>query len=164
MSAPCPPAFPVVPALLITHGCVLDKKTRSGALTIERLHFLQLQNVAAQDANKRALLRSKARTIEPSEVLYVGDVPGLGFEAFVVLSEPVTVPAQRFRPTLVDVPGDGGDVVDRRFAGDGGGHDRVARLSDRHVELLKDKMNAFWTRRTPDRTAAGAPVAEETRH
>lgn len=136
------------PALLMTHGCALDKKSGSGAIRIERLHFLPLENVAAQPADKQVALRRGARAIEPSEVLYLGEVPVLDFEAFVVLSNLHTVPARQFDLTLVDVTNTEGDVIDRRLSGNR--HDeRVATLSDKHAELLKDKINVYWTRRAP---------------
>ena len=134
------------PALLVTHGCALDKKSRSGELRIERMHFLPLENVAAQSADKQSALRRGAREINPSEVLYLGDVPGLPWEAFVVLSSIHTVPARVFEPILVEVLDDDGHVSDRRLSGQQHS-DRVARLSDDHVELLLDKLNAYWTRR-----------------
>lgn len=137
------------PALLLTHGCALDKRSGSGAIRIERLHFIPLENVAAQSRDKQGALRRGARNIEPSEVLYLGEVPALDFEAFVVLSNLHTVPARLFDLTLVDVTGKDGEVIDRRLSGHR--HDeRVATLSEKHVELLKDKINVYWTRRAPD--------------
>ncbi|GAA6525030.1 hypothetical protein [Intrasporangium sp. DVR] len=136
------------PALLITHGCALDKKSRLGHLRIERLNFLPLQNVAAQEREKQLALRSYARDLNPSEVLYLGHLPEHDFEAFVVLSQPFTLPAAIFDPTLIDVRDESGNVIDTRLSGRSS-HRRIARLSDCHVELFKDKMNAFWTRRAP---------------
>ena len=133
-------------ALLVTHGCALDKKSRSGELRIERMHFLPLENVTAQSADKQSALRRGAREINPSEVLYLGDVPGLPWEAFVVLSSIHTVPARVFEPILVDVVDDDGHVSEHRLSGQRHS-DRVARISDQHVELLLDKLNAYWTRR-----------------
>lgn len=135
-------------ALLVTHGCALDKKSGAGAIRIERMHFLPLENVAAQSADKQSVLRRAALELEPSEVLYLGEVPVLNFEAFAVLSNIHTVPARVFDLAWVDVVDMQGDVVDSRLSG-GRHHERVATLSDEHGELLKDKLNVYWTRRAP---------------
>lgn len=139
---------PLRAALLVTHDCALDKKSRAGGIRIERMHFLPLENVAAQNADKQRVLRRSAREIEPSEVFYLGEIPELEFEAFAVLSHIHTVPARVFNLAWVDIVDMQGDVVDRRLSG-GRHHERVAALSDEHGELLKDKLNVYWTRRAP---------------
>ena len=131
------------PALLVTHGCSLDKATRSGQSRVERLQFLPLLALAQQDRNRQELLRREQ--INPAEAMFVGDVPGIG-EAFCLLSELYWLPASLFDPTLV--PYDDHPDAERgsKYLTAHGGGTRLGRLEDERISLLHQKMRAFWTR------------------
>jgi hypothetical protein len=132
------------PALLVTHDCALDK-TRSGLPTINRLNFLPLLSFNLLDPNRKGLL--KRRRIEPFEALYVGQIDEFG-EAYCVLSEMYPLPAEYFEPVIrgfVDPSGN-----DQQYLVATENDTRVGRLESSDLALLRDKLNAYWTRRIPD--------------
>jgi hypothetical protein len=133
-----------VPALLITHGCVLDKATNSGVPAIKRLSFLPLTAVEAQDRGRQAALRKGGTA--PYEVLYLGDCGPAG-ESFVVLSEVTYLPAAYFDPYLDPWTGHERAGVEDRYLTLGRNSARFGRVDDNVLNLLLDKMNLFWTRR-----------------
>jgi hypothetical protein len=135
------------PALLLTHGCALDKKTRAGAFTVRRLHFLPLRATASLPPEQQSTARRKRAEVAPAEVLYLGEVPGLT-EAHVLLSEPFYLPAALFEIELAPFQQNETDHEEWMLVARA--HDsRVARLAPSHVEVLLDKINAYWTRREP---------------
>lgn len=133
-------------AMLVTHDCALDKKTRAGHSTIEQLSFLPLQSVSALPGERRALVRRNE--LQPYEAFYLGDVPDVG-EAYVLVSDVYAVPAAHFgvsisafpEPPEGETPGDYLQAGDRDM--------RVARPTPGQLELLRSKWNAHWTRRLP---------------
>jgi hypothetical protein len=131
------------PALLATHGCALDKATRSGQSTIERLQFLPLLALAQQDRNRQTLLRREE--INPPEAVFVGDVPGIG-NAFCLLSEMYWLPARWFDPELVSYDDHPDAEEGTRYLTAHSGGTRLGRLEDERLSLLHQKMRAFWTR------------------
>lgn len=131
------------PALLITHGCALDKPRASRA-RITSLQFLPLIAVSQQDQNRQAVVR--ANELEPYEAFYIGDVPGLA-DSFVMISEVFSLPAKFFEPELVDYSGHEGvepDEPPRLTATKNDG--RIVRLDERQIDMLHRKIQAFWTR------------------
>jgi len=135
------------PAVLVTHGCAMDKPTRAGLPRVERLNFIPLLSLTAADANRQALL--KRGQLEPFEALYVGDVPDLG-EAYCVLSEMYPLPAAYLRPTIrsfEDHPLAG--IDQQQYLVATMNDTRIGRLPETVLELLHDKLNAYWTRRLP---------------
>lgn len=137
------------PGLLLTHGCALDKKTGAGVLTVKRLHFLPLRAISSLLPEQQTTARRNPVEVTPPEVLYLGEVPGLT-EAHVLLSEPFYLPAALFDIALVPFRLNDEDDEERMLVARA--HDsRVARLAPSHVEVLLDKMNAYWTRREPIR-------------
>lgn len=129
--------------VLATHGCVLDKATRSGQSTIERLQFLPLLALATQDRNRQALLRREE--VNPAEAIFVGDVPGIG-EAYCLLSEIYWLPARWFDPELVSFDGHPDAEEGTKYLTARSGGTRLGRLEDERVSILHQKMRAFWTR------------------
>lgn len=134
----------VGPALLVTHSCQLDKRTRAGAPQIRNLQFLPLLDLAELTPDRQALLRQDR--LQPPEVMYLGDMPG-GWEAYVGLSEMFTLPAAIFQPRMgafEDHPrADQNDpnhlVLDSMAA-------RLGCLSPGRLKHLYDKMALFWMR------------------
>ena len=131
------------PALLINHGCALDKKSGSGKPKIERLAFVRIRDVAALPSDRQGLLRSKDGELEPFEVMYLGHVPTIG-EAYVSMSDPYHVPARHFGVVMQTF----GDGEESRLALTEHDH-RVGRLNDEAVLLFRRKWIAYWTRLSP---------------
>lgn len=148
------------PAMLVSHGCVVDKRTRGGQSKCEYLTFvplLSLEAKAAEDVNAARELRRMgvARLATPYTVQYVGDIPKIG-EAYASLVEPFTLPAVLFQPELVVA--DPTDPDDRRLTitfNDS----RVARLSGQDQKVLHTKWAACWLGLT---LSQEPPPAEET--
>lgn len=148
------------PAMLLTHGCALDKKTRAGVLKLERMHFLPLRSTQLLDQGRQDMLRSKPSEIAPSEAFYLGHV-GVT-ESHVLLSEPYYLPAAYFQPSLYELALEDGEAESRMKANHG--DTRIGRLTAAHLQLLLDKMNVYWTRRRwqpggPAEDSAPAPKA-----
>ncbi len=80
------------PAMLITHGCTLDKKNGRGLSILEHLTFVPLQSVAALPEDRAGDLRARAAALAPYSILYVGQVEAVG-EAYATLHQPYTLPA-----------------------------------------------------------------------
>lgn len=142
----CVPRVSTGPALLITHGCSLDKKTNAGAWTIRTFHFLPLRATSGLGDDKQTLLRQQADLVNPAEAFYLGDVPELT-ESHVLLSEPFSIPATHFRPSLKEFSLPDGKSETMLIANSN--DSRLARLSDPHLAILRDKLNVYWTRRQP---------------
>jgi hypothetical protein len=126
----------------------MDKVNREGVPGVERLNFLPLLSVEAAPADRRGLLR-RGR-LEPFEPFYLGNVPEVG-ESYVVLSEVYALPAAYFGPSIQsfeDHPSAAEDA--QRYLVATRNDSRLARLSDEQLEMLKDKVNAYWTRRLPE--------------
>jgi hypothetical protein len=139
------------PAVLVTHGCAMDKQNRAGLPRVERLNFLPLLSLDATDSNRRALLKRK--TVEPYEALYVGPVGEFG-ESYCVLSEMYPLPAAYFRPSIRSFeghPSAGSD--EQNYLVPTVNDTRIGRIDDSVLQLLHDKLNAHWTRRLPDEGA-----------
>jgi hypothetical protein len=127
------------PCLLVTRDCVLDKTNNRGELQIRRLQFLPLRLLAQQEPQRQQVARS--RKLNPAEVIYVGDCPTFG-EAFCLLSEMFSVPAEYFKPCI--------QVFDREDA-DPGGHltatqndTRLGRLDTEDLRLFRRKIAYFY--------------------
>lgn len=134
----------VGPALLVTHGCQLDKRSRSGTPQIKNLQFLPLLDVEEADTNRQAVLRRD--DLQPPEVMYLGEMPG-GWEAYVGLSEMYTMPAAFFEPRLEVFAGDPrADAEDPNHLVLDAHDRRLGRLSGERLRCLYDKMALFWMR------------------
>jgi hypothetical protein len=134
------------PALLITHGCAMDKASSRDRPTIKRLHFLPLAAVDIQDPTRRDILRRDS--ITPYEVLYIGQCGHLG-EVFATLSEVYYLPASFFQPQLAEFSGHEQAQLEDRYLIATKGDSRIGRLDSEQVEKLKSKMMLYWTRRQP---------------
>ncbi len=137
------------PALLVTHGCVIDKKTNSGASTLEYLNFLPVHSMGALQPHQAEELRRKHTEVRPFAVMYVGDIPSLG-EGYVSLKRPYTLPASFLDPQLVpfthEDTGDGDDLRPVPTRAD----TRIGMLDDEAVGRFQIKWMAHWTHLEPE--------------
>ncbi len=132
-----------VPALLATFDCALDKTNKRSEMLATEMTFLPLRQLAVLEGNKQAIIRRN--TITPYDFFYVGDLPDLG-ESYVSLNNPSTFTVGYFAAEL------------RVFDGDPEAHlvatrhdERLGTLGAQQLVLFKDKWNAHWTRRLPER-------------
>ena len=140
------------PGLLINHGCALDKRGKDNRPRVERLTFLPLTLTAAINADAVRQLRAERENLQPYEALYLGELPTLG-ECLVVMSDPVSVPASYFAPTLVEVGRNSDGRADMRLVPSQ--YDtRCGRVSEDLVALFHAKWTAYWTRLDITRTSA----------
>lgn len=134
-------------SLLVTHDCDLDKplsKDQPTTPRIERLQFLPLRDVASLESQRQDLVRRPSVT--PPEPIYVeGPVPGVGAEAFGLLSEIYYLPAAYFRPVLVERPHPEAQVGVAHLVAEAH-HNRVGRIEESNLDLLRRKFAAFWPR------------------
>jgi hypothetical protein len=132
------------PGLLVTHDCHLDKRTKAGVPKADRFQFIPLLDLGAASTDRRALL--KKEELVPSEGLFVGtDVAGIQ-EAYGLLSEIYTLPATYFAPQLQFHPGDQGADDDGPHLVATANGDRVGRLEDERLQLLREKLILFFFR------------------
>jgi hypothetical protein len=134
------------PAVLLTHGCALDKANRRGRPTAKRLHFAPLVAVSVQDPGKQSVLR--AAQLTPYEVMYLGECGEFG-ESFIVLSEVYSLPIEFFSPTVRAWEEHPAAIEGDAYLTPEKNGDRVGRLNEQQVALLLNKMTAYWTRRLP---------------
>ena len=133
------------PALLISHGCAIDKKSSGGRSRLEYLSFLPLQSVTALPRERQENLRRSDGQLRPYEAMYLGDVPSVG-ESYVLLTQPYTLPASLLRTELREFTAEetgeeaGSRVVATMW------ETRVACLSDNALDLFTRKWIAQWTR------------------
>lgn len=146
------------PAILLTHDCTLDKANNRGVPRIERMTFARLRCLSVVDNNRKALLRKNE--FEPTEALYVSSVAPYG-EVFLVISESYFIPAAYFAPAR--------DIFQHPEAEEQVPYlhptqmdTRIGRLEEDELQLLRRKMNGFWTRTVP-RTPADASVVDAAR-
>lgn len=136
------------PALLVSHGCAIDKKTRAGTSRLEYVSFLPIQDVDGLEPQQADQLRRMKDTPQPYEVMYLGELPGIG-EGYLSLTQPFTLPAVMLRTELKDFTAEEtGDEADRRIVPTIG-DTRVAKLSEAGIDLFHHKWIAQWTRKAP---------------
>ena len=134
-------------ALLVTHDCDLDKpQGKDGPPRIERVQFLPLRDLGQQDNDRQ--LSARRLAVAPAEVVYVGDVTGVG-EAFGVLSELYYLPASFFDLMLDSFPEHPEAEVDARHLVARRHGNRLSRLDDVGVDLLRRKLSVWFTRGDP---------------
>ncbi|WP_286690009.1 MULTISPECIES: hypothetical protein [unclassified Aeromicrobium] len=132
-------ALPRGYAVLVTHGCVLDKQNARGESQADHMTFLRLIDVAKQPQERAAMLRRMADDVQPYRVMYLGEVDGFG-EAFVDLGQPLTHEVSVFQAFLREFQGE-----ERRLTG-ATNSDRSQRLTSEAVDLFHQKWVAHWTR------------------
>ncbi len=134
-------------SLLITHNCDLDKPARASEPSlprIERLQFLPLRDIAQLDAQRQRLAR--APNVNPPEVIYVsGPVTGVGNDAFGLLSEIYYLPARFFTLVLETYEHPEAELGTRHLTARRH-QNRLGRLDQPGLELMRKKMAAFWPR------------------
>ena len=135
------------PAILLTHGCAMDKPDRHGQPRVERLQFARLRSLNALPIDRQGNLRGTRDRLQPFEALYVGEVPDLG-ETFILLSDPYYIPAAYFALTFVDYSTDPRAEPNAKYITPQANDSRVGLLDQSQIELLLKKMIAFWARIT----------------
>ncbi len=141
-------ALEQAPALLVSHGCAIDKKKGNGQSALEYLTFLPIQDVTALPQDRARNLRASAAELTPYNVMYLGQVPEVG-ESYVMLNRPYTLPAALLNTSLRDfTAAETGEDDDRRIV-NLAWTTRVACLTPDAVALLQRKWNAHWTQAFP---------------
>lgn len=144
-------------ALLISHGCVLDKAKRNGQPMIEFMNFVPLQSFAALEAanaNKAGELKRRAESGSdtPYQVLYLGEVDGVG-ESYVSLAQPYSLPAELFKVDIREFSseetGDFEEDADNRRLVAGAHSTRVGRLNPSLLAMFHRKWVIHWTGQRP---------------
>jgi hypothetical protein len=147
------------PAMLISHGCAIDKKNARGKSVLEYLTFVPIHDLGALDAGRAGQLREAAHELKPYKALYLGHLPGVG-EGYVDLTEPYTIPAALLRPELkAFTAAETGEEDDERVVATMH-QTRVAMLTPSGVTLFHRKWAIQWTRLDPLPTDEAA-VAED---
>jgi len=129
-------------ALLITHGCQMDKRTNAGRPKAKRLQFLPVHPIT--DLNHDSQERLRRHEVSPPEAVFVGALTD-GREGFGLLGEAFTLPTSYFHPHVESFEGhsqaDQSDpyhlVVTRH-------EERLGTIDDALVELMHSKMVAYW--------------------
>lgn len=137
------------PALLLTHGCAMDKPNRATSLPrVEFLQFAALRSLSVLEPNIARRLRNRDST--PYELIYAGETADFG-ETFVSLTETFHLPATYFSLTFHDFSDDprSGDGNDGPYVVAGANGDRIGRLEAHQVLDAHLKIIAFWTRQRP---------------
>ena len=142
------------PAMLITHNCTLDKRNKRGELLTPRYHFLPVIALSEQNPDRQATIRRNELT--PYEVCYLGDCGELQ-ESFVVLHEIYALPSALFSPYLGAFEVDPEAESGQEYLGIQANDSRIGRIEDNRVELLRRKLNAYWTRKLSESPRAEAP-------
>jgi len=133
------------PAVLLTHDCAMDKPHPTDPMRpkIPRLQFARLRAVGDED---RQRMRSSAARLGPFDVCFLGVTEPYG-ECFILLDETYYLPAALFNLHFVD-PGE--DVMsgnpDAVYATARANDNRIGRIQDDQLDLLRRKMIAYWTR------------------
>ena len=136
------------PAMLISHGCSIDKKDGRGRSKLEYLTFVPLQNVALLPPDRATNLRASLGQVKPYEAMYLGEVPRIG-ECYVMLTRPYTLPAALLQAELRDFTAEEtGEAPDARLVA-GVWDTRVGCLSAGAVDLFQRKWVAQWARMLP---------------
>lgn len=132
------------PALLLTHGCSMDKPDREpGQPRLVHLQFVRLRSMRVLSADIQRRLRR--RELGPFDALHVGEPPNLP-ESFVTLNDPFFLPFGYFEPSLQSFPTHPARRDDGLVAVPTINDTRVGRLDNLDVDLLHRKIIASWTR------------------
>lgn len=135
----------VGPAVLLTHGCDMDKPNSDGTPRIERMQLARLRAIESLPASRQRALRSQPGSLGPFEALYLGEVATLG-ESFIFLSDPYYVPAAYFLPKFEQYLGYPDAEGDAKYLTPLARDSRIGRLEAEQLALLRRKMTAFWAR------------------
>jgi hypothetical protein len=125
----------------------MDKPVKATGLPrIEFFQFAALRSLSVLDEQRQGLLRRKK--VDPFEALYLGEVGTVG-ESFSLLTQPYFLPASYFGPYFQDFAGnkfipEGGPS---KFLVAGANGERIGALDAEDLELMRDKIVAFYSRR-----------------
>ncbi len=132
------------PAMLVTFGCVIDKRNNAGKSRVSHLSFLPVRSVASLQPDQQRLIRMSPSELRPYAALYLGQLGGLG-ESYVNLVEPFSLPASMFSVRMHDfsmmLPEERDPM---RLVSQANG-DRLHALTDDHLDLFLNKWRAHWT-------------------
>lgn len=138
--------FPTGPAVLLNHDCAMDKASKAGKPNIKTLHFCRLIAVSVQDDARKRTLRESG--ITPYEVMYLGECGSFG-ESFITISEMYPLPTDYFAPNAIEWPNHDQAASGDRYCTPSVNGDRIGRIDEDQVSMLRNKLNAFWTRLLP---------------
>ena len=134
-------------ALLVSHGCDLDKKDASGHPAIVQLIFAPISLATNFPKLDAGLLRKlKDGAISPPSLVYIPVEDGQA-ETVANLGQTFFVPAEYFEPRLQDFTGrpDLEDDTTTRLVL-GRTVERTGTLSESEVAILHNKITVFFTR------------------
>lgn len=147
-------------ALLIIHGCQVDKRTHSGrTLKVSRLQFVPVLSLASAELNADTVRRLREGDWQPPEAVYL-DL-GQGNEGVCLLGEAYPIPAAYFAlepENFKDHPDADPENPVHAVPTD---HDSRSLTMDASERLvLQAKMAAYWTRsELPDESSDGLEPA-----
>ncbi len=126
------------PALLLTHGCQLDKRGLS------RLQFAPLLAVDAASVTPSNIGQLRNKWLTPPEGIYIDDV-GDGQPAIALLGQGFMIPATYFALDLVDFTDNPESDPEQPFhAVARANDDRTVTMEPAESALLEFKMAAYW--------------------
>lgn len=137
------------PAVLLTHDCSMDKPDSTGQPRVERMQFARVRALDVLPLNLQRTVRTNRNNLGPFEIQHLGDIPELG-ESCLLLSDPYYIPSAYFVPIFCDYTGHAEALEGDRYITIQLHDSRIGRLDEDQLILLRRKMNAFWTRATPD--------------
>ncbi len=150
------------PALLLTYGCVLDKRTHSNPPRPQssRLQFAPVRSPESANlgAQRMTLLRDGGE-ISPPEAIYL-DLRDAG-ECVALLSDAFTLPTSYFALEIEDFSGHQGcDETDPFHAIARQHGERAETLTSEELHLMHLKMNVFWTGLWPESEEVSGELQE----
>lgn len=137
------------PAVLLSHGCALDKAHPDGTPKMDYLQFAAIRSEQALDTQRAASLRGNRKSVHPSEAMWLGEVHPYG-ECYMLLSDPYFLPGAYFGLTCRQYDEAVDDGPNGPRATPVHRDSRIGRLEPQQVVLLQKKLGTFFTRRTPD--------------
>lgn len=133
-------------AVLLTHGCQLDKVGRSGRPGPQRLVFAPIHSLSSADLGSDYERRLRRRDLHPAEAVLL-DFGSSREEAVAFLSEAYMVPSSYFALELHDYGGhEGADPRDPNHATPTRADSRSHTMDDEELALLHRKSAYFWAR------------------
>jgi hypothetical protein len=138
-------ALPTGPSVLLTHECAMDKPNQRGEPRAELLQFARLRAIDSLPRDRQMLLRQKRNDLGPFDILYLGEIGELG-ESFILLTDPYHLPARFFSLKFEDYSSHPDAGPGARYVTPQANDTRLCRMDEAQVELLRQKMLAFWTR------------------
>lgn len=140
--------LPLGPALLLTHGCAMDKARPDGSPKADFLQFAAVRSMSSLPADRAGNVRRTRDSVAPYDVMWLGEIPPFG-EAYMVLSDPYFIPVGYFDLTCLQHEEAVDDGPNLPRATPRRNESRLGRLEADRLFLLQQKMTVFWTRFAP---------------